>query len=145
MIELIYVSRAESRFQEPQLAEMLAVARKNNADKDITGILLYDGQGTFMQALEGDSEDVEPLFEKIKRDDRHSRVNVLWRNKITSRGFPDWKMAFRNIGNISASELNGYSEFLETDSKDDHLLTHKGFALDMLTYFKSKLREPEKS
>lgn len=138
MIELVYVSHAIERFSADQISGLLSVARSNNAKKGITGLLLYDGMGTFMQALEGEEEHITALLDKIKKDSRHRRVNILWRGPITTRGFADWKMGFSKMSDLPTENLQGYSEFLQTDAKDEHLISHKGFASEMLAYFKSK-------
>lgn len=138
MIELVYVSRASSRYFSEQLVKLLSKARRNNTNINITGLLLYDGFGTFIQALEGAEQDVDALFAKIKLDPRHSRVNILWRKEIAQRGFPDWKMGFRDISETPPLELDGFSNFLQKEDQNDYLITHPGFALDMLTHFKSK-------
>ena len=65
LIELVYVSKAGKRLNQDELEGILSKARKNNTDTDITGLLLYDGYGTFIQVLEGPEPAVENLFEKI--------------------------------------------------------------------------------
>jgi hypothetical protein len=97
MIELVYVSKAQKRFNGKELKEMLSVFRKNNQTQKITGLFLYDGYGTFIQALEGHSNVVVPLYEKISKDTRHSWVNLLGESEIQDRSFPDWRMGFKNI------------------------------------------------
>ena len=138
MIEMIYVSKASSRFTEKELKELLAKARTNNTKTGLTGLLLYDGQGTFIQVLEGEESVIEALFKTIKYDKRHSRVNVLWRKDIEERGFPDWKMGYQNILDMDTSTIMGFSDFLQQDKNHDYVLTNPGFVLNMLNHFKSK-------
>ena len=137
MIELIYVSRAVHRLNTAQLTTLLKIARANNTRAQITGMLLYDGFGTFLQALEGPAEAVDALFEKIKRDPRHTRVNLLWRKAITQRTFSDWQMGFRQLNEAPPNHLEGFTDFLHHDQPADYLTSHPGFALDMLNYFKA--------
>lgn len=141
MIELVYVSSATERFDADQLSALLSKARSNNTKSNITGLLLYDGFGTFMQVLEGDESDLTPLLEKIRRDNRHKRVNILWQGEISQRGFPDWKMGFHQMQDLPSDKIEGFSDFLDIDCKDEHLASHKGFASEMLGYFKSKYNE----
>ena len=138
MIEMIYVSKASHRFTEKELKELLATARTNNTKTGLTGLLLYDGQGTFIQVLEGEESVIEALFKTIKNDKRHSRVNVLWRKDIEERGFPDWKMGYQNILDMDTSTIMGFSDFLQQDKNHDYVLTNPGFVLNMLNHFKSK-------
>ena len=84
MIELVYVSKAVQRLKQDQLEAILSKARKNNTDNEITGLLLYDGYGTFIQVLEGPENSVESLFSKIQKDTRHTNINRIGFHHILS-------------------------------------------------------------
>ena len=86
MVELIYISRATERFDEEELTKILNSARTNNQKNHITGLLLYDGRGTFIQALEGPESEIENLFDVIKADTRHTNVNKIGLRHIETRG-----------------------------------------------------------
>lgn len=137
MIELVYVSRAEKRFNSDELKQMLRVFRQKNQAVGITGLFLYDGNGTFIQALEGEKDSVLPLFEKIRADDRHSRVNLLGERKIDARSFPDWRMGFKNLDQSPLTDLEGYSDFLSQADRSAYLAKESSFALELLEYFKN--------
>lgn len=139
MIELVYVSRAQKRFTTAELKDMLTLFRKNNDSKNISGLLLYDGIGTFIQMLEGNSETVHSLYNKISQDDRLSRINLLGETAISSRSFPDWKMGFKNLHGQSIEALKGYSTFMQQDDKNSYLEAQPSFALDLLSYFKQSI------
>ena len=49
---LVYLSQATHDFEAEELADLLAVSRRNNASTGITGLLMYESR-LFMQALEG--------------------------------------------------------------------------------------------
>jgi hypothetical protein len=136
MIEIVYVSRAHKRFNSDELADMLRIFRKNNQKVGITGLFLYDGYGTFIQALEGNPDSVKALYEKIRNDDRHSRVNLIGENVIQHRNFPDWRMGFKNLDLSPVSDLDGYSDFLQKTNRASYLSEHPSLALDLLEYFK---------
>ena len=138
MIEIIYVSRAGFQIDSQQIKKLLSVSRRNNQRSNITGLLLYDGVGTFIQALEGDEEDVIKLYDKIKTDNRHSRVNMLWKKTVTSRRFPDWKMGFRQINDLNPRDLQGYADFFEKAESSEYFLKKQGFIVEMFNHFKSK-------
>lgn len=141
MMELIYVSRARKRYDEQQITQLLSVAREKNAHANITGLLLYDGLGTFIQVLEGEQEVISQLFSIIKKDSRHERVNVLWQDSIKKRKFADWRMGFRYMSEFKAQNLAGYSDFLGSRQKSDFLSDQPGFVRDMLLFFKSQLSQ----
>jgi hypothetical protein len=136
MIELVYVSKAQKRFEADELKAMLRAFRKNNQAQEITGLFLYDGYGTFIQALEGHSNIVKPLYEKISHDTRHSRVNLLGENEIQERSFPDWCMGFKNLDQSPITQLEGYSNFLHQSDRPNYLIQQPKFVIELLEHFK---------
>ena len=91
---LIYRSRslipADSR--KAVLGEIFSAARANNKRQDITGALLLSGDH-FVQALEGDEQAVQALYEHISSDERHEDVTVVDERRLESRTFGKWSMA----------------------------------------------------
>ena len=136
MIELIYVSRAKQHFGEPQLLELLEQARANNTRSGITGLLLYDNKGTFIQALEGDDEQVDSLYEKILQDSRHSNLSRISRRAIETRTFPDWKMGFKLVDLTSLKSASGFSQYMQDQDSVIDSQNAKGLAIELLDYFK---------
>jgi len=137
MIELIYISHAAKRFKSNELKKMLTQFRKKNETLNITGLFLYDGRGTFIQALEGERDEVHNLFNKISEDARHSRVNILGDRAITHRSFSQWAMGFKHLEDPSIENVKGYSNFLEEAERSNYLLKNPSFAVELLEYFKS--------
>jgi hypothetical protein len=136
MIELVYVSKASKRFNADELKEMLSAFRKNNQAHQISGLLLYDGFGTFIQVLEGDAEVLHLLYEKIRNDARHTRVNLLGENKIQARSFADWRMGFKLLDQSPITAIDGYSNFLQQTDRPNYLVQQPKFAIELLEYFK---------
>ena len=83
---LVYASAATGTPSTEELESILARARENNAQADVTGMLVYH-EGSFLQALEGDLEIVEALFERIEADPRHTDTVVLFRGMVEERQF----------------------------------------------------------
>ncbi|WAC44537.1 BLUF domain-containing protein [Pseudomonas sp. SL4(2022)] len=140
MIELCYVSSANERYKSKDLVQLLTQVRAKNQRLGITGLLLYDGTGTFIQALEGDNKIIESLFDVIKADSRHKRVNLLGIHEIHERSFGGWSMGFRSLDHPEITSLNGFSEFLNVspDTFNQKVQTESGFALRMLSYFRQQ-------
>lgn len=138
MIELVYVSRASRRYNDQELKALLEVCRANNSEKEITGLLLYDKKGTFIQALEGDESDVVNLFNKIKQDDRHSRVNCISNRPIQQRAFSDWCMGFKLIDDTSLQSTSGYSKIMQDNGQLVSLHDDESMAIELLNYFKNE-------
>lgn len=135
MIELVYMSRAHIQLTSDELTQILHQAREYNARKGITGLLLYDGQGSFIQALEGPEHNVDALFEKIKQDPRHARVTLLWRHAILQRAFGDWKMGFRNAQDMPPGQ--GFSDFMNEPVGEGFSVSNPNFSLDLLKFFRA--------
>lgn len=93
LYELLYSSAAAVKFDDNTILYLLQEAREKNTHQNITGLLVYHGR-EFAQILEGEKEDVLSTFEKIRMDERHTSVNVIWQNSVESRSFTDWRMAF---------------------------------------------------
>lgn len=141
MISLCYVSSSSKRFDNDELVNLLNTCRENNSQKNITGLLLYNGQGTFIQALEGEESTIIPLYEKIKTDSRHSRVNCLSKHTIEERNFPNWKMGFRHLDKESVGSIQGFSTFLQQKDSNRYLSEKPHLAESLLAHFKNKSNE----
>jgi len=95
LYRLIYRSSAAAPMTDDSLLSLLEFARKNNAQKGISGILLH-GYGFFIQLLEGDSDLVRDLYyNHICLDARHQNLKVLHEGEASYRLYEKWAMAFR--------------------------------------------------
>lgn len=109
---LAYTSIASHHLSHDELIALLAQSRNNNLHTDITGMLLYM-EGCFFQVLEGDSEQLEMLFEKIAKDARHHDVMKLILEPIEERCFSNWTMGFQHITEEELSSITGLTDFLD--------------------------------
>jgi hypothetical protein len=118
---LAYVSTETEPFSQIDLVELLAVARGANAERGVTGLLLYR-EGCFYQVLEGNEFAVKKTFNDIEQDRRHRDVQILFKGESESREFPDWQMGFLNLDGIEADALSGFSDFLSRDAQPREFL-----------------------
>jgi len=112
MYRIMYLSTATVEFTDADLEELLEKARKNNIQKDVTGLLIIKGR-TFLQCLEGDKSSVDEIFEKISQDDRHNNIIELIEEDEGDRYFPDWSMGYKNINHledVKSQKLTNYSD-----------------------------------
>ncbi len=109
---LVYVSLATQDMSDDQLKAMLKKARDNNEKLSITGMLLYR-DGFFMQALEGDEEKIETLFNKIAKDIRHRDVLLVYKKPIKERSFEKWTMGFNKVDSKTLDCLDGFCDFMQ--------------------------------
>ncbi len=91
MLSLIYVSTVTDAFQREGLAALGEQAALANARLGVTGLLVYNGQH-FMQLLEGEDAAVDQLLDRIARDERHSGLAVIRRDRRHTRECPNWSM-----------------------------------------------------
>jgi Sensors of blue-light using FAD len=95
LIRLIYRSKNAINIPGNRILihyhDIVSTARRRNAEQDISGFLMFDRE-RYHQILEGEAAPVDALFAKISTDPRHRDVELLLREPIVSRGFPDWSM-----------------------------------------------------
>ena len=107
MIHIVYMSQAVRPLSDQELQALLDQCRHDNAQHQITGILLYS-HGNIAQLIEGEPEVLEPLFEKIARDGRHSNVRKLVHRPIAARSFAQWSMTFHPLEAAGFEALEGF-------------------------------------
>lgn len=138
MISLCYVSRATERLTQEQLVSLLEHCHRNNHTHKVTGLLLYNGFGTFIQVIEGYRHSIGTLYRNIRNDNRHERVNLLWCTEIKNRDFPNWKMGFRNLDDAGEVTIEGFSDFMQQNNQVSYLQTNRNFAMALLAHFKKE-------
>jgi len=112
LYHIIYASSATERLSQSELLELLKVSRRKNEARGLTGMLLYR-DGTYMQFLEGQRKDIDLLLARLRNDPRHEGIHVLREGMLSERLFPDWSMAYKSLGGLRTSSVQGYSERLQ--------------------------------
>jgi hypothetical protein len=107
---LIYTSVAMPGFVPADLRRILQVARHANAQRSITGMLIYS-DNSFFQVLEGDEATVDALFTTIAADPHHKRVTMIIQEPIAKRDFSDWTMGFVEIEATELTTIEGLNDF----------------------------------
>ena len=111
LIQLVYMSTAKMAVTDTELLAILRQSRENNAQHDITGMLLYKDHN-FLQLLEGPEAAVMALYDKISRDPRHDSVTLVLKHHVAARQFGAWSMGFANAEKHMAQGEAGLSDFL---------------------------------
>ena len=101
LYEVLYVSTLAPDQPTAVVAEIAAKARQVNAELDITGLLIFDGQ-RFCQQLEGPQKAVLKLIERIRNDPRHVNVEVLHHGPLAGRRFQQFSLAFSTVEDADA-------------------------------------------
>ena len=110
IFSLVYASAATRDMSPEELATILETARRNNREAGVTGMLLYH-EGSFLQALEGEREVVESIYERIEEDPRHTDAMILFRGVVEERSFERWSMGFYRSAEFGTPP--GLNEFLQ--------------------------------
>lgn len=146
---LIYMSSATALMTDQQLVRLLEQSRSWNKMHHLTGMLLYvEGkffdsllphtgrqlQGRFMQVLEGTQTDINNIFSKIEKDDRHHDVLVLKETALEQRYFENWAMGFKWLNLQDDQSLEGFFH-LDQDFLKDKALHQSSSPLQFLKSF----------
>ena len=116
MYRLVYVSTAQDGLSSGEIGDILDVSTSNNDERRITGFLAHNGRH-FMQALEGERDEVEEIYNRILDDQRHYGVVQIIGEKIDDRAFPQWAMNYFRVDNPK-----GHTMIIKRDDPVDGLL-----------------------
>ncbi|MEL7284122.1 MAG: BLUF domain-containing protein [Pseudomonadota bacterium] len=116
MYRLVYVSTAQDGISPNDIGNILDVSQSNNHERLITGFLAHNGRH-FMQALEGEREEVMSVYDKIVADARHFGVVQIIGENIASRAFPEWAMNYFRV-----DDPRGHTMVIKHDDPVDGLL-----------------------
>ncbi len=110
LVRLLYASQARAPITDETLASILTQSRKNNPETGVTGVLCVCHGGVFIQALEGGRVEVNQLYSKVLRDDRHTDVTLLEYAEISERRFSGWRMGRVDLDKVNTAVVLKYSE-----------------------------------
>lgn len=89
--------------------DILKTSRVNNLALGVTGALCIHNN-TFLQQLEGESDIVGTLYERIILDDRHRDATIIDLTEISERRFGNWSMGMLIEDNDSRYLFQKYSQ-----------------------------------
>ncbi len=136
IFHLGYVSTETGDMGTQCMVDLLNEARRVNAERNITGLLLHR-EKSFYQVLEGAEDEVKRTFASIEKDERHSGVDVLFEGIIEEREFADWQMGFLNLDGVELESLQGYSDFLNRDDNAKDFLENLSRGKRLALMFRS--------
>ena len=141
MIQISYLSKASSPMSAEQLVSLLQQCHCNNTARDVTGMLFY-GNGTFLQVIEGEATTVDELVGRIARDPRHEDIRILSRKPIERREHSDWSMGFEQVTTESLRDVAGLRDFSESDFTPDVLAARKDVVETLMDRFRAPHWDP---
>ncbi|MFT6589406.1 MAG: putative two-component system response regulator [Rhodoferax sp.] len=133
LFQLIYVSTLVTDNLEV-LPAILDLSVRNNKQRDITGMLLYDGSN-IVQVLEGKKSAVMDTFRAIQSDTRHHGIFVLVEQTIVERQFASWSMAARPLGSVDLEKRPSADLIFKNHENEIALRVRQANALSIFKSF----------
>lgn len=99
--QVIYVSTAVGSLASEDITGLLDCCRQRNEAAGVTG-LLVQGEGCFVQVLEGPCAAIEAVKQRIEADGRHDGIHILSDRTRESREFGDRAMGFAEAAKVQA-------------------------------------------
>lgn len=110
LIRLIYLSKSVGPQTATVTDSILRKAHASNSQDDITGVLC-EGQGMYLQVLEGERGAVTRLYARIFADPRHTGLELLHCESITERRYRGWSMARVSLSDVDPQTKIVWPEF----------------------------------
>ncbi len=113
LVRLVYVSEVTEGFGDDDIKQILEVARIKNSEAGVTGMLCFH-RNYFLQCLEGGRKEVNSIYQRILRDNRHSNILLLDYQEIQEREFTNWTMGYMPESSLTSSinmRFSGTPEF----------------------------------
>ena len=110
LVRIVYRSR--STLHPDNLEELDKIFRtsvRNNRRSNLTGCLAHP-DGHFVQVIEGDPSHVASLVDRLRRDTRHTDVEILGEWPAPSRLFSAWAMARPDLRPIAEQSFRLINE-----------------------------------
>ena len=97
--EIIYISTMAADAPIRVVADIAAKSRIANESRQITGLLVFDGMH-FCQQFEGSAQKVAALMERIRKDPRHTDVQVLHHGPLAQRRFRRFSLGYTSVEDV---------------------------------------------
>lgn len=110
LVRVIYVSTAVGPQTSTMTNSILKTAQAWNHANNITGVLCQ-GQGVFLQVLEGERSVISELYSRIYADQRHTNVEMIHCESIVQRRYGKWSMAHVTLADIDPTAKIDWPEF----------------------------------
>ncbi len=116
LVRMLYVSTAIGPITTAVTGTILRSAQTHNAAHGITGVLCQ-GQGAYLQVLEGERTKLDALYARILADKRHQNIELRQVQDIARRRYGKWSMAhvdFAQAEGMMTAKLTGFDLYTAT-------------------------------
>jgi Sensors of blue-light using FAD len=97
---MIYISTAVGPITTAVTGTILRSAQRHNPTNGITGVLCQ-GQGMYLQVLEGERSQVDALYARILLDKRHQHIVLRQQEDTPRRRYGKWAMAHIALAHLA--------------------------------------------
>ena len=130
LIRLLYISSAVGTQNAAETQAIVEGSQRWNQANEVTGVLC-EGEGVFLQCLEGERRQVTQLYTRIYADPRHSDVQMIHCESVASRRYRNWSMGHVDLKQVDPLRQVNWSEFdpyssagMAALSRIDEILAH---------------------
>ncbi|HMO75233.1 MAG TPA: BLUF domain-containing protein [Sphingopyxis sp.] len=123
MLSVVYVSVADPKLGDGDIAALVEQAQANNARDALTGALIYNGQN-FMQLLEGPIAKAEACLARIRADRRHNGMIEIRRRLVDEREFAAFSMLYSPLFRDHDDDLSRLAARGALDPQDARLMAN---------------------
>ncbi len=141
MIRITYLSQATSDFASIDLIYLLEQCHLNNPKRGLTGLLIF-GNNTFLQTIEGEKKIVKELLEKISKDKRHTKFQILSEQSIENRQYSNWAMGFEKLTEQTIAGVSKLQNFALSDFNPEYLSSNVSVIESLLDRHRSSHWDP---
>jgi uncharacterized protein (UPF0297 family) len=110
LVRAFYISRSAGPQTSTITGSILKTALVFNKINQITGVLCQ-GDGFFLQMIEGERSIINQLYGRIARDSRHKEVELVKFEEITQRKYSQWSMALIDLSDTDPMVVMQHPEF----------------------------------
>ncbi len=122
MKRMVYMSSFARSLSRSEIDQIGVESARRNARDGVTGILLTLDE-IFFQIIEGDEWEIDDLYGRVLRDDRHTDIICLRTEpEIADRLFPDWSMKVFDLDNIGGDVVGPMKLLLGRMSDAHHII-----------------------
>ena len=82
------------------------------------------------------------LWQTIRKDPRHSKIQFLYRKPIDKRQYADWSMGFKRVSADGLNDSVGVPAFGAQDFNFDYLIEHEAMIETLMEHFRAPHWDP---
>ena len=104
---VLYQSTAKTDFPSTADHDILETAWRHNGEMGVTGYLLRT-RTQYFQLLEGGDDVLDDFVGMIRKDSRHTDMQILCDDIVNERRFANWAMGYHLITEAERDEFDGW-------------------------------------